>query len=484
MQVGGRYDLIRQVGAGGMGEVYEGFDHNLKRRIAVKFTHASLDSDPEWTKRFLREAELMAVVDHPGTPAIYDAGITDTDPIRPYLVMEFVDGVGFEDLLARRGPLPIGIVAALGAQTAAVLAATHRHRIYHRDLKPSNLMLCGNGTVKVLDFGLAIAPDSDRSRFTSTGQTIGTPAFMAPEQVESRDVTPQTDLYALGLILHELLTGKRVVTGTNAFTVWNHQISTPAPDIRAERPDIPADMAGLIMCMLEKKPESRPAGAAAVHAVLLRHATDVAELIDDVHSPARMYALAVGAPARARMAPTVLAPGASPAGERTVQDIAPGDIAPGDIVPGEIVPSDEHTRGDLHRAVEKARHLADESRYHPAVRHLHRAVHAAVPLLGARDADVVDARIQLAGLRFESHGYAEASELYQALIDDLTAERGPYDDQVMLCQRRLAECVLHLGRTGEAVDRFQRLKAQLEARFGPADRRVAEVRGILADLRR
>ncbi|WP_245545763.1 serine/threonine-protein kinase [Nocardia higoensis] len=478
--VGGRYDLIRQVGAGGMGEVHEGFDRNLKRRIAVKFTHASLDSDPEWTKRFLREAELMAAVNHPGTPAIYDAGITDTDPIRPYLVMEFVDGVSFEDLLARRGPLPIGIVAALGAQIAAVLAATHRHRIYHRDLKPSNLMLCGNGTVKVLDFGLAIALDVDRSRYTATGQTIGTPAFMAPEQIESRDVTPQTDLYALGLILHELLTGERVVTGTNAFTVWSKQVSDPAPDIRAGRPDIPADMAGLIMCMLEKKPESRPAGAAAVHAVLMRHATDVAELIDDVHSPARMYALAVGAPARSRMAETVLAPGR--AAETVLAETRSAGDA--DAAAGGVVPSDDHSRGDLHRAVEKARHLADESRYHPAVRHLHRAVHAAVPLLGARDADVVDARIQLAGLRFESQGYEEAGELYRALIDDLTAERGPYDDQVMFCQRRLAECVLHLGHTGEAVDRFQRLKAQLEARFGPADRRVAEVKGILADLRR
>lgn len=469
--VGGRYDLIRQVGAGGMGEVFEGFDRNLKRRIAVKFTHASLDSDPEWTKRFLREAELMAAVTHPGTPAIHDAGITDTAPIRPYLVMEFVDGVSFEDLLARRGALPIGVVAALGAQTAAVLAATHRHRIYHRDLKPSNLMLCANGTVKVLDFGLAIALDSDRSRYTSTGQTIGTPAFMAPEQIESRDVTPQTDLYALGLILHELLTGARVVTGTSAYTLWSQQISTPAPDIRAACPDIPADMAGLIMCMLEKKPESRPAGAAAVHTVLLRHATDVAELIDDVDSPARMYALAVGAPVRSRMAPTVLAPG------HPVEDQDQGPAL------GDVVPSDDHSRGDLHRALAKARHLADESRYHPAVRHLHRAVHAAVPLLGERDADVVDARIQLAGLRFESHGYQEAGELYRALIDDLTAERGPYDEQVMFCQRRLAECVLHLGHTGEAVDRFQRLKAQLEARFGPADRRVAEVKGILADLR-
>ncbi|BDT91499.1 protein kinase [Nocardia sputorum] len=465
--VGGRYDLIRQVGAGGMGQVFEGFDRNLKRRVAVKLAHANLESAPEWTRRFLREAELMATVSHPGTPAIYDAGLTDTEPYRPYLVMEFVDGLTLDVVLARRGPLPIGIVAALGAQTAAVLAAAHRHRIYHRDLKPSNLMLCDNGTLKVLDFGLAIALDADRSRYTSTGQTIGTPAFMAPELIEARDVTPQTDLYALGLILHELLTGARVVTGTNAFSVWSRQITTPAPDIRVERPEIPADMAGLITFMLEKKPESRPASTVAVHAVLMRHATDLAELVDDNNSPARMYALAVNAPTRSPMAATAI---------KSAHDPTPASEA--------MIPTDDLSRGDLHRAVEKARRLADESRYHPALRHLHTAIHDAIPLLGARDADVVDARIQLAGLRFESGDHAETAELYRALIDDLTADRGPYDDQVMYCQRQLAECMLHLGHTSEAVDRFLRLKAQLEARYGSSDRRVVEVAEIVGDLRR
>lgn len=465
--VGGRYDLIRQVGAGGMGQVFEGFDRNLKRRVAVKLTHIDLETDSEWTRRFLREAELMATVSHPGAPAIHDAGITDTEPHRPYLVMEFVDGVTLEDLLARHRRLPIGVVAALGAQVAAVLAATHRHRIYHRDLKPSNLMLCDNGTVKVLDFGLAVIPDADRTRFTSTGQTIGTPAFMAPEQIESREITPQTDLYALGLILHELLTGERVFAGANAFSVWTEQVSAAPPDIRAACPGIPADLAGVLMCMLEKKPEARPAGAAVVHAVLLRHAAGLAELVDDADSPARLYAAAVSAPARVAAA-------------EDAEDSAPAEFAP---ALGKPVPTDDVSRGDLHRAVEKARRLADESRYHPAVRQLHTAVRAAVPLLGARDADVVDARVQLAGLRFESGEYAEAAPLYRALIDDLTAERGPYDDQVVYCQRRLAECLLHLGDTGAARERFRRLQTQLEAKYGAADRRVSEVRALAREPR-
>lgn len=466
--VGGRYELIRQVGAGGMGQVYEGFDRNLKRRIAVKITHASLDSDPEWTKRFLREAELMATVSHPGTPAIFDAGISAGESRRPFLVMEFVEGVTVENLQARRGPLPIGVVASLGAQVAAVLAATHRHRIYHRDLKPSNLMLCDNGTVKVLDFGLAVAIDSGLSRYTTTGQTIGTPAYMAPEQIESRDVTPQTDLYALGLIMHEILTGDRVFTGDNAFTVWSRQVSTAAPDIRVARPGIPADMAGLIMCMLEKKPESRPAGASIVHSVLVRHATGFGNLVKDAGSPAHMYAVAVSASARAADTPAVT--------------VAPEVRSNSSRAP--LVPTGDLSRGDLHRAIERARRLADESRYHPAIRQLKTVVDAAVPVLGARDADVVDARVELAGLRFESDGHAEAADLYRALIDDLTAERGPYDEQVMFCQRRLAECALHLGRRDEALDRLARLESQMEARYGATDRRVAELAELIENLRR
>lgn len=465
--VGGRYELIRQVGAGGMGQVYEGFDRNLKRRIAVKVTQANLDTDQEWTKRFLREAELMATVSHPGTPAIYDAGTTAESTPRPFLVMEFVDGATFDDLLARKGPLPAGAVAALGAQIAAVLAATHRHRIYHRDLKPSNLMLCDNGTVKVLDFGLAVALDSGLSRYTTTGQTIGTPAFMAPEQIESRDVTPQTDLYALGLIVHELLTGDRVFTGDNAYTVWSQQVSTAAPDIRTARPDTPADMAGLIMCMLEKKPESRPAGAKIVHTVLMRHAAELGELVDDVDSPARMYAVAVSASAT----------GTEPSSASTPVETV-------EVAQNPSVPTDDLSRGDLHRAVERARRLADESRYHPAIRHLKTVVDAALPVLGARDADVVDARVELAGLRYESESYAEAADLYRVLIDDLTSERGPYDDQVMFCQRRLAECTLHLGKQPEAVDRLVRLQGQMEARYGRSDRRVVELAETIANIQR
>ncbi|MFR9751396.1 serine/threonine-protein kinase [Nocardia sp. 004] len=457
--IGGRYELIREIGAGGMGQVYEGFDQNLKRRVAVKFTHQGFEQDPDWGKRFLREAELMARLSHPGMPAIYDAGITAAE--RSYLVMEFVDGITFGDLLTRRGPLPVGVVAALGAQAAAVLAATHRHRIYHRDLKPSNLMLCADGTVKMLDFGLAVALGADMTRYTVTGHTLGTPAFMAPEQVEGAAVVPQTDLYALGLVLHELLTGDRVMVGSSPYLVWQNQIHLPPPDIRQSCPEMPEPMAGLIMSMLAKAPHQRPADAATVHAILLRYAHGLGELpeISDPGSPAHLYALAVGTltPVKAGRE-AIVRSGGEPA------DSAKGAARAADF-----------SRGDLARVLRMARDLADESRYEPAIRELRTVVAEAVPLFGSRDADVIEARAALAALRFESADYLGAADLYRPLIADLTAERGPYDDQVMHCQRQLAACDVHTGEVTAALARLQRLHSQMAVRYGEQDRRVIDL---------
>lgn len=463
--VGGRYRLLKQIGVGGMGRVHEGFDSHLERQVAVKFTHPGLDSDPDWDKRFVREALFMAGLSHPGLPVIYDTGtaaIAPGEPERPYIVMEYIAGITLEQLI-ERGPLPIGVVANTGAQTAAVLAIAHRNRIYHRDLKPANLMLCTDGTVKVLDFGLAVAPESDLTRYTATGHTLGTPPYMAPEQVEQREVLPQTDLYSLGLILHEMLTGDRVMTGSSVFTVWQNQIHLQPLDIRHERPELPVGMARLIMSMLAKSPEQRPDSAAAVHAVLLRHATDLGELpeVNDNHSPTRMYAQAVGSSVSARTAQTLVTPT-----QRIATPVAPQFDSGAPI---------DFSRGDLRRAVDRARDLADDSRYQPAIHQLQTVVEAAVPLLGSRDADVVEARMKLADMRFEHADYVGAAELYRTLIDDLTAERGPYDDRVMYCQRQLATCDVHTGDVRNALTRLKRLRSQMAVRYGEQDRRVIEL---------
>ncbi|MFE6864489.1 protein kinase [Nocardia sp. NPDC057668] len=468
--IDGRYELTEKIGEGGMGQVFSGYDRNLKRRIAVKLTHSNLDQDPDWTNRFLREAQLMASLRHPGLPTIHDVGTAPGSPARPYLVMEFVKGITFEKLLKRHTILPIGVVAALGAQAAAVLAATHRSKIFHRDLKPSNLMLCDDGTVKVLDFGLAVAPESNLTRYTRTGHTLGTPAYMAPEQIEGKSIVPQTDLYSMGLVLYELLTGSQVMTGSNQYQVWTNQIQTAPPHIRGELPDIPAELANLIMSMLAKTPDERPDSAATVHSVLRRYATGLGHLpeIHDTHSPAQMYALAVAAAASTRTARTVVAP------TRVLMGRADAAVPANPI---------DFSRGDLQRAMRHARGVADDSRYGPAIHELETVVEKAVPLFGSRDADVVDARLRLAEIRFESTDYLGAVELYRALIDDLTAERGPYDDQVMYCQRRLANCHVYLGDTRAALTRLKRLHSQMAVRYGEQDRRVIDLAEQISQIK-
>nr|WP_269781631.1 serine/threonine-protein kinase [Nocardia bovistercoris] len=453
--------MIRELGAGGMGQVYEGFDRHLRRRIAVKFPHPGLGHDSDWASRFLREAKIMASLSHPGLPAVHDAGVMPGSPERPYLVMEYIDGVTFDDLLDRHGPLAVPVVAALGAQAAAVLAATHRRRICHRDLKPSNLMLCADAAVKVLDFGLAIAPDVQLTRYTSTGQTLGTPSFMAPEQVEGREVVPQTDLYALGLVLYELLTGERVMTGSSPYVVWDRQVNSTPPDIAAERPDVPAEQARLLMSMLAKSPEDRPASASAVHEVLVRAAGAPATLpeVTDGRGPVAMYAMALVA--------------------NTVDGAAPGSA----YADRNESAATDFSRGDLHRAVRRARRIADDSHYDAALAELSAVVAVAEPLLGARDADVVDARVRLADLRRENSDYPAAIEAYRELVDELTVERGPYDDQVMYCQRNLAACEVHTGDFREAIARLERLHIQTEARYGADDPRVSEIGAQIDRLR-
>ncbi|MGW4364337.1 serine/threonine-protein kinase [Nocardia takedensis] len=463
--VGGRYELVRELGVGGMGQVYEGFDQHLRRRIAVKFPHPGLDPDVDWASRFLREAQIMASLSHPGLPAVHDAGVVSGTPDRPYLVMEYIDGVTFDDLLDRHGPLEVGMVAGLGAQAAAALAATHRRRICHRDLKPSNLMLCADATVKVLDFGLAITSDVRHSRYTSTGQTLGTPAFMAPEQVEGRDVGPRTDLYALGLVLYELLTGERVMTGSSPYVVWDRQVNSTPPDIDVERPDVPVEMAQLLMSMIAKAPQDRPVDALAVHEELLRASGDLTGLpeVTDGRSPVAMYARALVAV--------------------TDNDESGGVIGESEAYRDRDTAAADFSRGDLHRAVRRARRMADDSRYDAAVAALSAIVVVATPVLGGRDADVVDARIRLADLQREQEDHPAAIESYQTLVDELTADRGPYDDQVMYCQRNLAACEVHVGASRSAIARLERLHVQLEARHGADDPRVSEIGAQIDHLR-
>lgn len=265
----GRYELTTLLGRGGMGQVWEAVDRQLSRKVAVKLLADDRlmprEDYAELVRRFTRESTLTAGLQHPGVPTVHDAGSYDGGL---YLVMELVEGRTISDIVADQGALPAAWTAAVGAQVCAVLAAAHERGLVHRDIKPGNLMVGRDGAVKVLDFGVASVLDAvGTSRITRTGAAIGTPAYMAPEQLHGDKPTPSTDLYALGCVLYEMLAGRQVFDGPSApVVIYKHLQEQPAP---LDRSDLPYGLEWLVCRLLAKESAQRPADAREVYEQLL-----------------------------------------------------------------------------------------------------------------------------------------------------------------------------------------------------------------------
>jgi len=260
-----RYTLVSPLGRGGMGQVWEARDTRLDRKVAVKLLITdtfvpSQDPGPD-VRRFTREAAVTAGLAHPSVPAIFDAGTYDGGL---YLVMELVDGCTIGDLVAEQGPLPVGWAAGIAGQIAAVLAIAHQSGTLHRDIKPQNVMLTRDGTAKILDFGVAGVVSQ---RITSTGATVGTPGYIAPEQLHNLPASPQTDLYALGCLLYEMLAGEPVFTATSPAGLIRMHLDQAPPPLR--RTDVPPQLESVVWQLLEKDPARRPADARQVYDMLL-----------------------------------------------------------------------------------------------------------------------------------------------------------------------------------------------------------------------
>ncbi|MGV9327378.1 protein kinase domain-containing protein [Streptosporangium sandarakinum] len=303
--IGGRYELDpASRRSGGMGEVWFGYDNRLDRRIAVKFIKTARfpdgRPDKELARRFVRESRITARLEHPGVPTVYDCGPHGDDL---YMVMQLVRGHPVSALLDET-EIPVAWAAAIAAQVCSVLAVAHAGALVHRDLKPGNLMLCPDGTVKVLDFGIAAALASAGAdaggeiRLTRTGEVLGTPAYMAPEQAMTGAVSPRSDLYSLGVILDEMLAGDNQFTAPTALATMRNHTDVPPRPLRARRPDVPEGLERLVLWLLAKKPEDRPGGADVVYDRLLdfcRQLPPFPGYVDlDTPHPARMYATVVG----------------------------------------------------------------------------------------------------------------------------------------------------------------------------------------------
>ena len=248
-----------------MAVVYAARDLRLDRRVAVKVMPVA-GTEPAERHRFVREARSAAGLFHPNAVAVFDAGEADD---HLYLVMELVAGRTLADLLAERGPFEPAQATAIIAPVLVALGHAHAAGIVHRDVKPSNIMVSDDGTVKLLDFGIARRFDDLAGAITTAGQMVGTPQYLAPEQIEGGPVSPATDLYAVGVVLFEMLTGSVPFNGDSAVATALARLHAPAPDVRSRRPDVPPDLALVVRQAMAREPAERFNDAGAMQAALL-----------------------------------------------------------------------------------------------------------------------------------------------------------------------------------------------------------------------
>jgi serine/threonine protein kinase len=271
------------LGRGGMSQVFYGYDERLDRRVAIKRLPPAppvsasgpealeiLDAQERDRKRFLREIRTTAQLEHPGIPAIYDTGV---DGSELWLVMQLLSGSTLEAILDRTdyetAPPSVGWAAAITAQIAAVMADVHQLEIVHRDVKPANMMIVDGGLVKVLDFGIALLRGAGAlPRLTQLDRTVGTPAYMSPEQSLAQAITSASDIYSLGCLMFELLTGDTPFFATTEMSLRAQHVQTTAPLVGSKRAGVPAAVEELVASMLAKDAQARPSAQAVYDALV------------------------------------------------------------------------------------------------------------------------------------------------------------------------------------------------------------------------
>ncbi|TDQ53309.1 serine/threonine-protein kinase [Actinorugispora endophytica] len=520
----GRYRLTERLGIGGMGEVWRGVDERLDRPVAVKLVRPELVETDDTVARFRREARVTArLAGHPNIVILYDYG-TDSDTV--YAVMELVEGLPLNRVLRDRGPLPVPLAARWGAQVCAGLSAAHTSGIVHRDIKPGNLMAVGSdapdgGTVKVLDFGIAGFHEAalQSRRLTRTGDLIGTPLYMSPEQIQALPVGAPGDLYSFGAVLFQMLTGRPPFEGRDPMPVLRMHLMEPPPPPSALRPDLPPELAGLVLALLAKAPGQRPGSADEVRARLLSFAA--------AEAPAAREA----APARR---PTEPVPPVDPARRRRLDaalEEARGAAADGDLDEavrrvGALLDELDAVYGAEHPESLKARrrhaYLTGKAGYpdraaallgellpvldrvygrgHPetqTVRHYQavntgragrRAEAAAqredllVDLVAAHGPDssrVLTNRLYLAFDVGESGDHPHAVALLEALVPDMARVLGPDASDTLTARHYLAAYTGFAGRPHEAARHYHELLADHIRLYGAADPRTARTRSRL-----
>ncbi|MGO9344454.1 MAG: Stk1 family PASTA domain-containing Ser/Thr kinase [Acidimicrobiales bacterium] len=262
----GRYELVHLVARGGMAEVYRAHDRLLDRPVAVKVLFPELSIDRTFVERFRREAQAAANLSHPNIVPVFDWG---EDSGTYFIVMEFVDGRALSSILKTAGPLHPDRAAEITADVALALDYAHRHMVIHRDVKPGNVLITDEGQVKVTDFGIARAVNTDES-LTQTGAVMGTATYFSPEQAEGLGVDARSDIYSLGVVLYEMVAGRPPFIGDSPVSVASKHVREQAPAPRQFNPSIPPDLEAIILKCMAKAPEYRYATGGDLRVDLLR----------------------------------------------------------------------------------------------------------------------------------------------------------------------------------------------------------------------
>lgn len=263
-KISDRYQIIKSIGEGGMANVYLAYDTILDRNVAVKVLRGDLATDEKFVRRFQREALSASSLSHPNIVEVYDVG---EDNGQYYIVMEYIEGKHLKELLKKRGKLTISEVVDIMLQITDGLSVAHDSYIIHRDIKPQNIMIQENGVVKITDFGIAMAMNA--AQLTQTNSVMGSVHYLPPEQANGKGSTLQSDIYSMGILMYELLTGKLPYKGDNAVEIALKHLKENLPSIKEELPDIPGSIANIVTKAAAKNPKNRYEDARELHEDLL-----------------------------------------------------------------------------------------------------------------------------------------------------------------------------------------------------------------------
>ena len=266
--VNGKYEILESLGLGGMSEAYKARDRDSGRLVVVKIPYGGLIGDPATFSRYQRELEIGKRLDHPNIQHLLADGRID-DGVAPYLVLEYVDGVLLRDYLAEHAPLPADEAVRITVQLVDALQYCHERGIVHRDLKPENVLIAPDGTVKLVDFGIALLRGARRLTYRRLSSGVGTPDYMAPEQVQGERGDARTDVYAVGVMLYEMLTGEVPYHGDSPLAVMSQRVTTDAPLLTRTRPGLSPQLEAVVWRALRRNPAERyPSMADLCHDLL------------------------------------------------------------------------------------------------------------------------------------------------------------------------------------------------------------------------